>query len=211
MSEEDSIEPVQVTPVSLDDFIGIYDTGYDTESLIDYHRHCEITVPDFGRRLDVVRDDVAVPLEFWANKFLNQNTCFYFDNISFENASRRWFEILAECVKHYVNEFQNLTNLELINDAPQVQKTVPGQGYHAWHCENSVAASFDRVLTTMMYLNEDFDAGETEWLYLSRREKPKTGRVVIWPAGFTHTHRGNPPIGGNKYIATSWIRNLRVL
>ncbi len=27
----------------------------------------------------------------------------------------------------------------------------------------------------------------------------------IAPAGFTHTHRGNMPVGGDKYIATSWI------
>ena len=34
----------------------------------------------------------------------------------------------------------------------------------------------------------------------------KAGRVqVIAPAGFTHTHRGNVPTSGDKYIATSWI------
>ena len=66
----------------------------------------------------------------------------------------------------------------------------------------------------MMYLNEGFEGGETEWLYQSRRETPKTGRVVIWPATFTHTHRGNPPLNGEKYIATSWfhhIPNLRLV
>ena len=29
--------------------------------------------------------------------------------------------------------------------------------------------------------------------------------LVIAPAGFTHTHRGNTPVGGDKYIATSWV------
>jgi len=29
--------------------------------------------------------------------------------------------------------------------------------------------------------------------------------VLIAPAFFTHTHRGNRPQGGDKYIATSWI------
>ncbi len=29
--------------------------------------------------------------------------------------------------------------------------------------------------------------------------------MVIAPAGFTHTHKGNKPISGDKYIATSWI------
>jgi len=29
--------------------------------------------------------------------------------------------------------------------------------------------------------------------------------VLIAPTAFTHTHRGNRPTGGDKYIATSWI------
>ena len=29
--------------------------------------------------------------------------------------------------------------------------------------------------------------------------------ALIAPAAFTHTHRGNRPLGGDKYIATSWI------
>ena len=36
------------------------------------------------------------------------------------------------------------------------------------------------------------------------REEAVTGDVIMFPASFTHTHRGNPPLGGTKYIATSW-------
>ena len=54
------------------------------------------------------------------------------------------------------------------------------------------------------YLNDEFDGGETEFLYMNKRISAKQGRIIIFPAGFTHTHRGNPPIGGEKYIATSW-------
>ena len=35
--------------------------------------------------------------------------------------------------------------------------------------------------------------------------KPKTGRIVIWPAGFPYVHRGNSPLSGKKYILTSWM------
>jgi hypothetical protein len=31
------------------------------------------------------------------------------------------------------------------------------------------------------------------------------GTVLIWPASFTHTHRGNPPYSQNKYTITSWF------
>jgi hypothetical protein len=29
--------------------------------------------------------------------------------------------------------------------------------------------------------------------------------MVIFPAGFTHTHRGNVSKSGDKYIITSWV------
>ena len=34
--------------------------------------------------------------------------------------------------------------------------------------------------------------------------KPERGLLLFWPSDFTHTHRGNPPLGATKYIATSW-------
>ena len=53
-------------------------------------------------------------------------------------------------------------------------------------------------------MNDNFDGGETEFLYQQRREQAITGDLLIFPAAFTHTHRGNPPLGGVKYIATTW-------
>jgi hypothetical protein len=34
---------------------------------------------------------------------------------------------------------------------------------------------------------------------------PRTGSLLIAPTAFTHTHRGNRPQRGDKFIATSWI------
>ena len=87
----------------------------------------------------------------------------------------------------------------------KIQKTEPSEGYHIWHCEAAQRSMSDRLLTWSVYLNDDFDAGETEFLYQQYRYKPKTGDCVIFPAAFTHTHRGNPPIGGDKYIITGWV------
>ncbi|HJT97460.1 MAG TPA: 2OG-Fe(II) oxygenase [Rhodanobacteraceae bacterium] len=82
-------------------------------------------------------------------------------------------------------------------------------GYPYWHCEIFPRADGDdslhRVLLWTIYLNEGFEEGETEFLHQQRKIVPRTGSLLIAPAGFTHTHRGNRPKGGNKYIATSWI------
>tara|TARA_R110000868_G_scaffold16539_1_gene73910 strand:+ start:347 stop:526 length:180 start_codon:yes stop_codon:yes gene_type:complete len=57
----------------------------------------------------------------------------------------------------------------------------------------------------MLYLNDVEEGGETELLYQSRRIKPQKGTLTMFPASFTHTHRGNPPLSNDKYIVTGWV------
>jgi len=91
-----------------------------------------------------------------------------------------------------------------------LQKYVAGQGgYPYWHCEQypkrDGGEALHRAVLWTIYLNDGFDAGETEFLYQQRKIRPRAGSLLIAPAAFTHTHRGNRPEGGDKFIATSWI------
>jgi hypothetical protein len=82
-------------------------------------------------------------------------------------------------------------------------------GYPYWHCEQyprlDNGEALHRAVLWTIYLNDDFAEGETEFLYQGRKIAPRTGSLLIAPGGFTHTHRGNRPKGGDKYIATSWV------
>lgn len=89
--------------------------------------------------------------------------------------------------------------------ALKLQKTEIGEGYHAWHCENSARGYAGRVLTFIAYLNDVEEGGETEFLYYPKRIKPKAGKIILFPGAFSHTHRGNPPISNEKYILTGWV------
>ena len=91
-----------------------------------------------------------------------------------------------------------------------LQKYLADQGgYPYWHCEQYPKAdggeTLHRVLLWSIYLNDGFGDGETEFAYQHRRIVPRTGSLLFAPAAFTHTHRGNRPRGGDKYIATSWV------
>ena len=88
----------------------------------------------------------------------------------------------------------------------KIQKTLPTEGYHVWHIEHAKGFPDEaRALVFSVYLNDVEEGGETEFLHFSKRVKPKTGRIVIWPASFPYLHRGNPPLSGEKYILTSWM------
>lgn len=86
----------------------------------------------------------------------------------------------------------------------KIQKTKVGGGYHSWHYESGNRDNCIRLLTWILYLNDIEDGGETEFLYQHMRVKPKQGTLIMWPAAFTHTHRGNPPLKEDKYIVTGW-------
>lgn len=87
----------------------------------------------------------------------------------------------------------------------KIQKTLAGEGYHVWHCEDSAPMMTTRILTYIIFLNDKFTGGETEFLHKNMRLTPKKGTLALFPANYTHTHRGNPPLTGEKYIMTSWV------
>ena len=82
-------------------------------------------------------------------------------------------------------------------------------GYPYWHSEVYPQLQHNdalhRVVLFMFYLNDVEEGGQTEFYYQHRSVKPKAGRMVIAPAGFTHTHRGCIPESNDKYILTSWM------
>lgn len=98
----------------------------------------------------------------------------------------------------------NIYSTSLNYTTLKIQKTLPTEGYHVWHIEHS-GTDANRAFVFSIYLNNVDEGGETEFLNFSKRVKPKTGRIVIWPAGFPYLHRGNPPLSGEKYILTSWL------
>ena len=85
-----------------------------------------------------------------------------------------------------------------------IQKTRPHQGYHAWHCENADLCTSSRLMAYTLYLNTVEEGGETEFLYQGVKIKPEPGKLAIFPAYYTHPHRGNPIYKGIKYIVSGW-------
>jgi len=47
--------------------------------------------------------------------------------------------------------------------------------------------------------------GETYFSHYDINVKPKKGLTIIWPAEWTHAHRGNILLGESKYMLTGWM------
>jgi hypothetical protein len=124
------------------------------------------------------------------------------------SATRMFFDGLQRCYDAYTEQFSVLRDGKITGTAMKMQRTDPGGGYHVWHGEQGNGEHADRVLVYMLYLNTltQEEAGETEFLYQQRRLQPTENTMVLWPAAFTHAHRGNTVFGErSKYIVTGWF------
>tara|TARA_B100000963_G_scaffold338003_1_gene334475 strand:- start:655 stop:1269 length:615 start_codon:yes stop_codon:yes gene_type:complete len=90
-------------------------------------------------------------------------------------------------------------------DDMSIQHYKPGEGFYRWHMENTgVAETVYRHLVFMTYLN-DVENGGTEFYYFpDLKIQARKGLTLIWPAGWTHTHKGVISNVDEKYIITGW-------
>ena len=189
------------------DFISMYDDIYPAG-------FCDHMILEFDRIFDL---GVGTNRQKGEKASKTRKEDDHFDILNIRNHKARPFngedslEILLaglqDCFVEYSSEFDILKDIPLNCTSAKMQRTPPGGGYHVWHCEQ-MRSEPERVLVYSIYLNtlEPDAAGETEFLYQKLRIPPKENSLVIWPASYTHTHRGNVVHGNDsKYIVTGWF------
>jgi len=187
-----------------DNFVGIYDGYFSNEycnSLIKYFEWCSTNNKSFGRidKESVKKDqsivlnpqgviDIMFTPENIQSSVTEFNSTFW--DVCYKDYSET-YSVLADYDRHTIFTYK-------------IQRTDPAGGYHVWHSEDGGVCHSRRIGVYILYLNDVEEGGETEFLYQSMRVKPKQGTLLIWPAAFTHTHRGNPPLSNPKYSVTGW-------
>ena len=128
-------------------------------------------------------------------------------NMSTDNPAVHTFMTrFIDCWKQYTAQYSVLSDCgDHRVYFMKLQKTLPGEGYHTWHFESDNKERSGRIAAWGLYLNTIDEGGETEWLYQKKRIAATEGTLVVWPAGYTHAHRGNPPLSGEKYLLTGWV------
>lgn len=183
------------------DFIGVYDGMVPDDfcdeiiEQFDYHQNVNSIVYCEDEQFDnsnAGRFDWAIDLSHMTPRMNRM-------------ADRDLNQYLIEGIDEYTHIFGHMKQVPMYTTTQKVQKTPAGGGYHVWHDENSGVAHSTRVAVWMVYLNDNFEGGETEFLYYKRRIQPKKGMLLIWPAGLTHAHRGGLVLSGNKYVVTGWF------
>ena len=121
----------------------------------------------------------------------------------------KYFENLFACYEDYVTEWPFLKTFaqELQIGKFILLRYQSGQHFQSTHTERSSLDTLHRVFAWMTYLNDvDVDeGGATSFTHYDLEIQPRKGLTLIWPAEWTHAHRGNVLTGDSKYIITGWM------
>ena len=199
-------EKNEIKVTEIDDFIGVFDNAAPKS-------YCKLLIDYFDKMQDIGRT-VARKSNDNTTSTKKDNSLYFFMSesdplwlgeqtyltVPFINA-------IEDAYKLYVEKYGTLETIgrHMLNHDIKLQKTLPGEGYHVWHCEAADMSSSKRVLLCMLYLNDVEEGGETEFLNQHKRINSVEGRVVLCPTAFTHAHRGNPPLKTAKYMINGWI------
>ncbi len=114
---------------------------------------------------------------------------------------------LQKVLEKYLDKFHYANDVDFFNihENYNIQKYPVNGGFKSWHCENKGSGlSVYRHLVFMTYLN-DVEDGGTEFFYQKIKTKAEKGLTLIWPAIWTHTHKGIISTSKEKYIITGWL------
>ena len=118
------------------------------------------------------------------------------------------FTKLQQMFFKYTEEFYVVRNMDSMEIMPvfNMQKYIEGGHFKNQHFESSNRQTRHRVLVWLIYLNDVEEGGEKSFPFYNLKFKPKKGKILIWPAEFTHTHCGEMVLKDHhKYIMTGWI------
>jgi len=143
----------------------------------------------------LVKDSTDLAINYFSEFYQNQSLYAYMC----------W---LSAFVELYKDEFKFMsTGLKpwSIVEPINIQKYNPSQGFHVIHCENDSSRTSLRILVFQTYLNTIIDGGETEFPQQKLKTPAQKGLTILFPAGWTHPHRGCVSKTETKYIITGWF------
>jgi hypothetical protein len=104
---------------------------------------------------------------------------------------------LKTCMTHYESVYSfKMEYMEAINFV----RYKPGQHFsvHADH-----GFSYTCTVSSVMYLNDDYEGGELWFPYLNITFKPEAGDIVIFPSTYIYAHASKKITKGTKYSAVT--------
>lgn len=165
------------------------------DDIINFHKNSDLKQEGFisGGVMKDVKDSTDVVVN-WNHNQLIVN----YVELNLQNVLMEYIEKFP--MSDYYGSFS-------IKEPVMIQYYKPGGGFKVWHTErnNAIKPQCNRHLVFMTYLNDVYIGGGTEFYHQKITTQARKGKTVIWPADWTHTHRGVVSNVEEKYIITGWF------
>ena len=127
-----------------------------------------------------------------------------------ESYSKQMFTVIELYKEKYKFSYEDLVPWHMT--PPMFHKYLPGQSFSRPHCENDGSTDPEvepRHLSLMTYFCDIKDEGGTYFYNQDITTPSEKGLTILFPAHWTHRHRGMPATNDTKYITTSFAKFVR--
>ena len=185
------------------DFIEVFPNGLDEDA-------CELSIKECKSVIRELRDTAIHSKNDGYPSWVRDDECAVVTpslaNHLPSEMTGKLLSIIHRCYQQYMEKYWVLQRQDpLFTRIIKFHWVKPGGGYHQFHSEDGDLRCADRQLVWHLSLNDCPDEGSLEFLYYKRQVFPKAGQLTMWPAAFTHVHRGNPVKTLDKFYFTGWL------
>lgn len=136
-------------------------------------------------------------------KDINKDDIYYNEQV---NISSQLFSALDKTLNHYTTQIypfaeKNIKSREQTMHLLRYDQT----GHLPAHQDQGVSS---RVLSVLLYLNDDYEGGEIEFRHSNIKFKPEAGSVLFFPSNFLYVHEVYPVTKGPRYALPNWYHNI---
>lgn len=136
-------------------------------------------------------------------KDLQQTDIYYNEQLEI---SSELFGALDKTMKHYTTQLYPFAekNIKSREHTMHLLK-YENSGHLPAHQDQGVSS---RVLSVLVYLNDDYEGGDIEFRHSGLRFKPEAGSVLFFPSNFLYVHEVYPVTKGPRYALPNWYHNI---
>jgi Rps23 Pro-64 3,4-dihydroxylase Tpa1-like proline 4-hydroxylase len=80
-------------------------------------------------------------------------------------------------------------------------------GFLPAHSDHGISS---RVLSALLYLNDDYDGGNIRFPHCNIDMKPEAGSLLFFPSNFIYVHEVTAVTKGTRYSLPNWYHNRKI-
>jgi len=165
------------------------------DGLIEFYQECTYLQVEPGHHGNGIDKNIKDSMDLTIPRYLK------------DRRITNYIDALANVTTEYCNFYPQLKTIQwdLVEDF-NIQWYPPDGGFKKLHCErgSNHPQCANRIMAWMTYLNDVEEGGETYFETQKCKVKPVKGLTLIWPADWTHMHKGLPAPNEEKIIVTGW-------